>query len=176
MEIISIMKIMDGAVMSESLTASAALLEPTGIHTLDVRHAMDKLIAAVSPEQSDANAAYGVVIYHAAKRVPAPNILSATGWFVQAYLKGWTALSKMEVGVVGAGEKGTALIGVLEHSNVRYIVKVFVGKAAVSALKKKRSHRLASTSTRPISTRFCLMISGCLTFPSDSETCLSSCR
>ena len=136
-KIISIMEIMDSAVMSESLTASAALLEPTGIHTLDVRHAMDKLIAAVSPEQSHANAAYGVVIYHAAKRVPAPNILSATGWFVQAYLKGWTALSKMEVGVVGAGEKGNALIGVLEHSNVRYIVKVFAGKAAVSALKKE---------------------------------------
>ncbi|MGO9438290.1 MAG: hypothetical protein ACLP00_28795, partial [Terracidiphilus sp.] len=54
-EIISIMEIMDGAVMSESQTASAALLEPTGIHTLDVRHAMDKLIAAVSPEQSHAN-------------------------------------------------------------------------------------------------------------------------
>ena len=40
----------------------------------------------------------------------------------------------MEVGVVGAGEKGNALIGVLEHSNVRYIVKVFAGKAAVKAL------------------------------------------
>ncbi len=134
------MEITDGVVISESLTASAALLEPSGIHTLDVRHAMAKLIAAVSPEQSHANAAYGVVIYHAAKRVPAPNILSATGWFVQAYLKGWTALSKMEVGVVGAGEKGNALIGVLEHSNVPgYIVKVFAGKAAVSALKKKEA-------------------------------------
>src|ERR1700691_4318004 len=174
-EIISIMEIMDSAVMSESLTASAALLEPTGIHTLDVRHAMDKLIAAVSPEQSHPNAAYGVVIYHADKRVPAPNMLSATGGFVQAYLKGWTALSKMEVGVVSAGEKGNALIGVLEHSNVRYIVKVFVGKAAVSALKKEAKPSPGVYINTAHLTRFCLIISGCLTFPSDSETCLSSC-
>jgi hypothetical protein len=131
------MEIMDGATMSESVTSSAALLEPSGIHTLDVRHAMDKLIAAVSPERANANAAYGVLIYHAAKKVPAPNMLSATGWFVRAYLKGWTALSKMEVGVVGVGDKASGHIGVLQHSNVRYIVKVFAGKAAVSALKKE---------------------------------------
>jgi hypothetical protein len=130
------MKIME-SIIRESVTSSAALLEPTGIHTLDVRHAMDKLIAAVPRERSHANAAYGVVIYHAAKRVPARNILSATGWFVRAYLKGWTALSKLEVGAMGAGEKKNALIGVLEHSNVGYIVKVFAGTAAVSALKKE---------------------------------------
>jgi hypothetical protein len=135
--IMEIMEIMENGAMSEPVTSSAALLEPSGIHTLDVRHAMDKLIAAVSPERSHANAAYGVLIYHAAKTVPAPNILSATGWFVRAYVKGWTALSKMQIEIVGVGEKGNNQIGVLEHSNVRYIVKVFAGKAAVSALKKE---------------------------------------
>jgi hypothetical protein len=128
---------MDGPAMTESVTSSAALLEPSGIHTLDVRHAMDKLIAAVSPERTHANAAYGVVIYHAAKTPPSQNILSTTGRFVRAYLKGWTALAKMEVGTTGVGEKRHDYLGTLEHNDIHYFVKVFVGKAAVSALKKE---------------------------------------
>jgi len=54
MKIISIMEIMDRAIMSESLTASAALLEPSGIHTLDVRHAMDNSLQQSLPEQNHA--------------------------------------------------------------------------------------------------------------------------
>ena len=100
---------------------------------------MDKLIAAVSPEQSHANAAYGVVIYHAAKRVPAPNILSADfGWFVQAYLERMDR--SLEDGSRSGGrwrKKGNALIGVLEHSNVRYIVKVFAEQGSGERSKKE---------------------------------------
>ena len=123
--------------MSDSFTSSAALLEPSGIHTLEVRHAMDKLIEAASPERSHANAAYGVLIYHAAKKGPVPNIFSATGRFVRAYLKGWTALSKMEVDIVGIGEGRKDRIDVFEQNDVRYFVKVFAGKAAVNALKRE---------------------------------------
>ena len=137
MTITSIMIIMEGSAMSDSFTSSAALLEPSGIHTLEVRHAMDKLIEAASPERSHAYAAYGVLIYHAAKKGPVPNIFSATGRFVRAYLKGWTALSKMEVDVVGIGEGRKDRIDVSEQNDVRYFVKVFAGKAAVNALKKE---------------------------------------
>ncbi len=123
--------------MAELFTSSAALLEPSGIHTLDVRHAMDKLIAAVSPERANYKAAYGVVIYHTAKRRPATNILSATGRFVQAYLKGWNVLSKMDIDIVGVRGKVNDRVGVLEHNEVCYSVKVFAGKAAVSALRQE---------------------------------------
>jgi hypothetical protein len=136
MNIIIIMEIMVGVIMPESATSSAALLEPSGIQTLDFRRAMDKLVTVDTPKRTHTNAAYGIVVYRLAHKGPAPNIFSATGWFVRAYLKGWDALSKMEVGVVGVGEKQNDLIGVLEHSNVRYMVKVFAGKAAVSALRK----------------------------------------
>ncbi len=136
-KIMSIMIITEGATMSEYVTSHAALLEPSGIHALDVRHAMDKLVAAASSENPESNAAYGVVVYRAAKKGPAPNILSATGRFVRAYLKGWTALKKMEVGAVGVGADSQHGIGVLQHGDVRFVVKVFAGTAAVSALKKE---------------------------------------
>jgi hypothetical protein len=129
-----IMKVMGGAAMSETITSSAEILEPSGVHTLDVRHAMDKLIAAVSPERSHTNAAYGVVIYRAGKAKAEPNIFSATGKFVQAYLKGWNVLSKMDVAIVGVGGEKGGRAGVLEQ--IGY-VKFFVGKAAVSALKQE---------------------------------------
>ena len=69
--------------------------------------------------------------------------------------------------VVGAGEKGNALIGVLEHEQrVRYIVKVFAGKAAVSALRKEaKPSPGVYINTDHLRLHSCLMISGCLTFP-----------
>jgi hypothetical protein len=137
MIIIIIMEIMEGVIMPEFATSSTTLLEPSGIQTLGFRHAMDKLVTVDTPKRAHTNSAYGIVVYRLAKKGPAPNIFSATGWFIRAYLKGWDALSKMEVGVVGVGEKKDDLIGVLERINVRYIVKVFAGKAAVSALRKE---------------------------------------
>ena len=128
-----IMEIMEGATMSETVTSCAAILEPSGVHTLDVRHAMDKLIEAVSPKQISANAAYSVVVYRIQEPKPQPNIFSATGKFVQAYLKGWQVLSKMDV---GAGGKKHHQTGVLEYDEIGS-VKVFAGKAAVSALKQQ---------------------------------------
>jgi hypothetical protein len=43
----------------------------------------------------------------------------------------------MEVDIVGIGEGRNDRIDAFEQNNVRYIVKVFAGKAAVNALKKE---------------------------------------
>jgi hypothetical protein len=74
---------------------------------------------------------------------PQPNIFSATGKFVQAYLKGWQVLSKMDI---GAGGKKHHQIGVLEYDEIGS-VKVFAGTAAVSApSSSKPSRHRVSTS------------------------------
>lgn len=114
--------------------SSAALLEPAGIHTLDVGHAMDEVVAALSKNRPQASAAYGVFVIHGARHQQSnPNMLKAATTFFRAYLRGWDALSQADARL---SNNEVAQVQDIENTKFGH-VRFFLAKDDVSGLKER---------------------------------------
>jgi hypothetical protein len=115
-------------------SASAAVLEPSGVHPRPLGQAMKQVVAALSKEQPDSSLAYGVVVYGKSRREPKPNYLATTGIFFRAYLRGLQALSRItHVIVTHPEEDHLQTLEVKDFGDVRF----FLGTATPRDVKQK---------------------------------------
>jgi hypothetical protein len=121
--------------ISSAITTSkaAAVLEPAGVHALDLGRAMDKVVSALSRKPTDTGAAYGVLVY-AGSDQPEPNMLSATKAFVAAYMRARDALIHRASILVTHQDPDHVFS--IEDDKSRH-VRFFVGTAEPSVLKQR---------------------------------------
>lgn len=117
-----------------AISASAAVLEPSGVHPRTVRRAMEQVTAALSKERADSSQAYGVVVYGREHREPKPDYLAATGTFFRAYLRGVQALSGIpDVILTSPDEDHFQTLEAKGFGDVR----IFLGNATPKDIKEK---------------------------------------
>src|SRR5216683_3086608 len=111
---------------------SAAVLEPSGVHSRTLNRAMKQVSAALSKARSSSNPVYGVLVYGKHHRHWKPNYLAATGAFLKAYLHGVKALPRFSHMITTH----------LDEDHVRTLeakdlgVRLFLGKATARHLTK----------------------------------------
>lgn len=119
--------------MPTTISASAAVLEPSGVHPRQLGEAMQQVTAALSKEHSASSGVYGVVVYRN-RRSESRNYLAATGSFFRAYLRGLEALSRITHVILSHPEQDhLQTLGAKEFGDVRF----FVGKATPRDIREK---------------------------------------
>jgi len=120
---------------SDSATsASAAVLEPSGVHPRRLGRAMEQVVGALSKERSTSSLAYGVVVYAKKRRARKPNYLAAAGTFFRAYLRGLQALPSIADLILTAPEEDhLQTLETKDFGDVRF----FVGKSTHRDIKQK---------------------------------------
>ena len=114
--------------------SSAAVLEPSGVHSRPLGEAMNQIVAALSKGQSQSGQVYGVVVYGKWHRKRRPNYLDATGTFFRAYLRGLQALSRITNVILTHPEEDHVRTVQAKHfGDVRF----FVGRGASREIKDK---------------------------------------
>lgn len=81
-----------GASTDVAMQTSAAILEPSGVHSRHPSDAIEEVIAALSRRQSHSDRVYAVVVFDKKHPKTAPEYLATTSTFFRAYLRGWRAL------------------------------------------------------------------------------------
>lgn len=112
---------------------AAAVLEPAGVHTLDVGNAMAKVVAALSEKRADAGDVYCVMVYHKHSQ-PKPNVLSAAKVFFSAYKRALDSLANTDFLAVIKPEQEHPF-GIVDDEALR--VRFFWGKADAKALEER---------------------------------------
>jgi hypothetical protein len=124
----------ESAIMEFAHPASAAVLEPSGVHSRTLDLAMEQVSAALSKGRSSSNPVYGVLVYGKHHRDWKPNYLAATGAFLKAYLLGFKALPRFSHMITTH----------LDEDHVRTLeakdlgVRLFLGKATARHAKKMK--------------------------------------
>lgn len=115
-------------------SASAAVLERSGVRSRTVGRAMEQVTAALSKEKPSSSLVYAVVVYRKTHHEPKLNYLSAAGTFFKAYLRGFEALSRItHLLSTSPSRDHLRALEAKDFGDVRF----YVGKATSKGVKQK---------------------------------------
>jgi hypothetical protein len=113
---------------------SAAVLEPSGVHSRHPSDAIKKVIAALTKGQSHSDRVYAVVVFSKKHSKTAPEYLATTSTFFRAYLRGWRALLHITELILTHPEQDH--LQTIEDKSFRD-VRFFWGHASLRDIKEK---------------------------------------